>query len=172
MIPILYESSETVFASNGLGRLRDTISAKVSEERNSIYELDFEYPVNGAHYEDIIPGRIVAVTHDDTGDVQPFDVVSFTRPIGGVVTFHCVHISYRQSGMVASGTSINSLADAFTMLDGATPSNPFTYSADFTSTAYMAAADGPREVSDNSSAVSRAASWMPMAASTSGTSSK
>ena len=147
MIPILYESSETVFASNGLGRLRDTISAKVSEERNSIYELDFEYPVNGAHYEDIIPGRIVAVTHDDTGDVQPFDVVSFTRPIGGVVTFHCVHISYRQSGMVASGTSINSLADAFTMLDGATPSNPFTYSADFTSTAYMAAADGtPRSV--------------------------
>lgn len=147
MIPILYESSETVFASNGLGRLRDTISAKVSEERNSIYELDFEYPVNGAHYEDIIPGRIVAVTHDDTGDVQPFDIVSFTRPISGVVTFHCVHISYRQSGMVANGSNINSLADAFTMLEGAEPSNPFTYTTDITSTAYMAAADGtPRSV--------------------------
>ena len=147
MIPILYESSETAFVSNGLGRLRDCITAKVTEERNGIYELDFDYPVNGAHYEDIIPGRIVAVTHDDTGDVQPFDVVSFTRPIGGVVTFHCVHISYRQSGMVAKGTNINSLADAFTMLELATPSNPFNYSADFTSTAYMAAADGtPRSV--------------------------
>ena len=44
MIPILYEKSETSFASNGLGRLRDVISAKVVEERNSIYELDFEYP--------------------------------------------------------------------------------------------------------------------------------
>lgn len=147
VIPILYESSETAFVSNGLGRLRDCITAKVAEERNGIYELDFDYPVNGAHYEDIIPGRIVAVTHDDTGDVQPFDVVSFTRPIGGVVTFHCVHISYRQSGIVASGTSINSLADAFTMLEGATPSNPFNYSTDITSTAYMAAADGtPRSV--------------------------
>ena len=147
MIPILYEKDETVFASNGLGRLRDCITAKVTEERNGIYELDFEYPVSGAHFEDIIPGRIVAVTHDDTGDVQPFDIVSFTRPISGVVTFHAVHISYRQSGMVASGTSINSLADAFTMLEGASPSNPFTYSADFTSTAYMAAADGtPRSV--------------------------
>lgn len=147
VIPILYEGNETAFISNGLGRLRDCITAKVTEERNGIYELDFEMPVNGVHFEDIIPGRIVAVTHDDTGDVQPFDIVSFTRPISGVVTFHAVHISYRQSGMVASGTSINSLADAFTMLEVATPSNPFTYSADFTSTAYMAAADGtPRSV--------------------------
>lgn len=147
VIPILYEGNEAAFVSNGLGRLRDCISAKVTEERNGIYELDFEYPVNGAHYEDIIPGRIVAVTHDDTGDVQPFDIVSFTRPISGVVTFHCVHISYRQSGMVANGSNINSLADAFTMLEGAEPSNPFLYSADFTSSAFMASADGtPRSV--------------------------
>lgn len=147
MIPILYESNETAFVSNGLGRLRDCISAEVVEERNSIYELNFEYPVNGFHYEDIQLGRIVAVEHDDTGDIQPFDIVSYSRPINGVVTFHCQHISYRQSKLTASGTNINSLYDAFRMLENSTPSNPFTYWTDKGSLGYMAAADGvPRSV--------------------------
>ena len=65
MIPILYEKNESVFASNGLGRLRDCISCKVAEERNGIYECDFEYPVTGANYDLIQIGRIIGVTHDD-----------------------------------------------------------------------------------------------------------
>lgn len=147
MIPILYDSNETAFTSNGLGRLRDTISAVVVEERNGIYELDFEVPVNGVHFEDIIPGRIVGVSHDDSGDIQPFDIVSFSRPISGVVSFHAVHISYRQSQMVANGSNINDISDAFTMLESAEPSNPFSYSTDITSSAFMASADGtPRSV--------------------------
>lgn len=147
MIPILYEKTETAFVSNGLGRLRDCISALVVEERNSIYELDFEYPVTGANYDLIQVGRIVAVTHDDTADVQPFDIVSFSKPINGIVTFHCVHISYRQSYLTVAGTNINSLSDAFTLLGTAEPTNPFTYTTDKTSSGYLAAADGiPRSV--------------------------
>lgn len=147
MIPILYEKDETAFISNGLGRLRDCISCKVTEERNGIYELDFEYPITGFHYEDIQLGRIVGVEHDDTNDVQPFDIVSYSRPINGVVTFHCQHISYRQSKITASGTNINSLADAFTMLGNSSPANPFTYWTDKASTGFMASADGvPRSV--------------------------
>ena len=147
MIPILYESTETDFGSNGLGRLRDCISCTVTEERNGIYECDFEYPVGGHNYDRIRLGRIIAVEHDDTDDVQPFDIVSYSRPINGIVTFHAVHISYRQSKMVASGTNINSLADAFTMLSNATPSNTFTYVTDQNQSGYMAAADGtPRSV--------------------------
>ena len=147
MIPILFEKTETAFADNGIARLRDTLSAVVSEERNGIYELDFTYPVTGANYEKIICGRLVGVTHDESGDIQPFEIVQQTRPINGVVSFHCVHLSYRQSQMVATGTNINSLADAFTLLSTATPSNPFTYETDKTSTGYMASADGtPRSV--------------------------
>ena len=148
MIPIIYESSETAFESNGLGRLRDCISCDVTEERNGIYECDFEYPVDGANFDLIQCGRVVAITHDDSGDIQPFDIVSYTKPIDGVVKFHAVHVSYRQSGIVAQGSGINSLAAAMTMLtSSAQPSNPFTYEADFTSTAYMASADGtPRSV--------------------------
>ena len=185
MIPILYEANEVAFTSNGLGRLRDCISCVVTEERNGIYECDFEYPVDGAKYDLIQIGRIVGVSHDDSvtsreiiyndaltdeqgehlmdeqgftftasvtrtitdSDIEPFDIVSFTRPINGIVTFHCVHISYRQSYMTATGTNINSLADAFDLLANAEPNNPFIYWTDKTSTGYLASADGvPKSV--------------------------
>lgn len=147
MIPILFEKDETAFISNGIARLRDCISAVVSEERNGIYELDFTYPVTGANYEKIICGRIVGVTHDESGDIQPFEIVGQTRPINGIVSFHCVHISYRQSQMVVVANSVNSLSQAFQLFAIASPSNPFTYEADFTATGYMSASDGvPRSV--------------------------
>lgn len=143
MIPILYSTSETEFTSNGLGRLRDMISCVVTEERNGIYECDFEYPIDGANYEDIQLGRIIGVTHDESEDIQPFDIVSFTRPIDGVVTFHCVHISYRQSYLTVAGSNINNISDAFALLKNyATPTNPFTYETDKGSTGYLASADG------------------------------
>lgn len=142
MIPILYDTNETKFVTNGLGRLRDCISCIVTEERNGIFECDFEYPITGTNYDLIQLGRIIGVTHDDTGDIQPFDIVNYSRPINGVVKFHAVHISYRQSYLTVYGTNINTLADAFTMLENAEPSNPFTYSTDKTSTGYLAAADG------------------------------
>ena len=142
MIPILYEKDETAFASNGLGRLRDCISCVVTEERNGIYECDFEYPIDGVNYDRIQCGRIIAVEHDESNDVQPFDIVGYSRPINGVVTFHAVHISYRQTALTVSGTNINSLADAFTMLGNAQPSNPFNYWTDKDSTGYMASGDG------------------------------
>ena len=142
MIPILYEKDETAFTSNGLGRLRDCISCVVTEERNGIYECDFEYPIDGVNYDRIQCGRIIAVEHDESNDVQPFDIVGYSRPINGVVTFHAVHISYRQTALTVSGTNINSLADAFTLLGNAEPSNPFNYWTDKDSTGYMASGDG------------------------------
>ena len=44
--------------------------------------------------------------------------------------------------MTVTGSNINSLADAFTLFGNATPSNPFTYETDKTSTGYLASADG------------------------------
>lgn len=147
MIPILYESDETLFASNGLGRLRDCITCKVTEERNGVYECDFEYPVDGANYDQIRLGRIIAVEHDDTNDLQPFDIVSSTEPLDGIVTFHAVHISYRLTKAVAMGTNVTTLADAFTMLSSAQPSSIFTFWTDKTSSGFMSSADGtPRSV--------------------------
>ena len=143
MIPILYEKDEIVFAYNGLGRLRDCVSCIVTEERNGIYECDFEYPITGQNFDKIQIGRIIAVEHDDTGNIQPFDIVSYERPIDGVVTFHATHISYRQSYLTVNGTNINSLAAAFSLLESsAEPSNPFTYDTDKSSVGYVGALDG------------------------------
>lgn len=152
MIPILYESNETVFSSNGLGRLRDCVSCIVTEERNGIYECDFEYPITGANYDKITLGRIIGVTHEESDDMQPFDIVSYSRPINGVVTFHAVHISYRQSKMVTYASNVNSLADAFDTFDTVffpdnplgqdAGGNPFTYMTDKFSTGYCSAFDG------------------------------
>lgn len=148
--PILFEKDETEFISNGICRLYDAISVSVSEERNGLFECDFEYPVTGANFEKIQCGRIIYTTHDDTGIPQPFDIVSYSKPINGVVTFHAVHVSYRTSGIVAQAQNINSLDDAFrAMVETAQPSDEmvFTFNADFTSTAYMAAFDNtPRSI--------------------------
>lgn len=142
MIPILYDTNETEFKNNGLGRLRSCISCRCYEERNGIYEVDFEYPIDGENFDQIRVGRIIGVTHDESGDIQPFDIVGFERPINGVVTFHCTHISYRQSYLTVKGKNINSLSSALLMLSNAVPDNPFIYQTDKVSSGYMASADG------------------------------
>lgn len=137
MIPILYDKNEDAFISNGLCRLRDCITCEVTEERNGVYECNFTYPIDGANYDQIICGRTIAVTHDDTGDIQPFDVVSYSKPINGVVEFHAVHISYRLRGypiQLVGWTPITTLSEAISMLNAA--QNPFTFEADFEATGY------------------------------------
>ena len=101
MIPILYEANETQFTSNGLGRLVDTISCQVHEQRNGVYECEFVYPITGAKYDLIKEGRIIGVTHDETGDIQPFVLYKRTAKIDGRVTFNASHISYRLSNIIA-----------------------------------------------------------------------
>lgn len=150
MTPILYESNETAFTSNGLGRLRDCIRCEVAEERNGIYECEFEYPVTGIHYNDIISGRIIAATHDENGDIQPFDIYAYTRPENGVVTFYAHHMSYRQNGIVVSESNINSSGAAIRGLTvNPYPNNPFTYETSVIKNGYLPYSDGtPRSVKD------------------------
>lgn len=100
MIPILYSSGERTFANNGIGRLTDCISFTVTEERNGVYEAEFSYPCTGAHYSEILEGRIVAVTHDETGDIQPFIIYRHSAPINGVVTYNAHHVSYRLNHVI------------------------------------------------------------------------
>lgn len=142
MIPIIFEKGTTSFNSNGLGRLRDCVSCVVTEERNGIYEADFDYPVDGQNFNLIQCGRIIVCTHDDSGDAQPFDIVSYSKPLNGVVSFHCVHVSYRLNGGVTWAKNVNSLTTALDKLKDQVDGSPFTFSADFTGTAYVGAFDG------------------------------
>ena len=131
MIPILYESTETQFTSNGLGRLVDTISAVVTEERNGVYELEFEYPISGEKYELIKEGRIVAVTHDETGDVQPFILYKRTATIDGKVKFNAHHMSYRLSNIVVKPFTASGIVDAMAQIvPNSMNPNPFVFWTD------------------------------------------
>lgn len=128
MIPILFDKSETAFNTNGIGRLSDCISCIVTEERNGVYECEFEYPVDGAHYSDIEEGRVIYVTHDESGDPQPFDIYSHTKPINGIVTFYAHHISYRLGEITVKPFSASSISGAMAAIPGkSVNTNPFTF---------------------------------------------
>lgn len=133
MIPILYDKTETAFTSNGLGRLASCTRCLVTEERNGIYECEFDFPISDPKYELIQEGQIIAATHDDNGDIQPFDIYHRTAPINGIVTFYAHHISYRQIGITVEPFTASGIANAIAGIKtNSYGTNPFTYSTDKT----------------------------------------
>lgn len=122
MIPILYRESEREFATNGIGRLVDCIRCTVTEERNGIYECEFDYPITGQYYDELRNGRIVSCIHDDNGDRQPFVIYRASRPINGVVTFNSRHISYNLTNVIVGPFTASTAAEAI----GKIPQNLMT----------------------------------------------
>lgn len=137
MIPILYTADETRFVTNGIGRLSDCTRAIVTEVRNGIYELEFDYPITGAHFEDIERGRIVAATHDDKHDIQPFVIYQRNVPdLNGIVTFNAHHISYRLNKVAVMPFTAGSVVAALQGIsENSVNANPFTFWTDKTTTA-------------------------------------
>lgn len=128
MIPILYDRTEASFTSNGLGRLSSCIRCIVTEERNGVYECEFDYPVTGVLFSEIEEGRIIACTHDEQGDIQPFDIYGRSEPINGVVTFYAHHISYRQNEITVKPFTAGSATEAIAKIKSQSiNTNPFTY---------------------------------------------
>lgn len=116
MKPILYAHNETSFTSAGLAILADCISFTVEEELNGTFEAEFQYPINGRHYDLIQEGLIVGATHDDSGVLQPFEIYKRSAPIDGKVTFNAHHISYRLSKEVVMPFTASSIAEALTSI--------------------------------------------------------
>lgn len=141
MIPILYPEGETGFTSNGLGRLVDCISCEVTEERNSVYEMEFVYPVTGLHFSDIQIGCIVYTTHDASKEPEPFDIYAKDAPIDGNVTFYAHHISYRLNQITVKPFSVQGVAPASmfaTMKTNALKAVPFNFYSSKSNTANYA----------------------------------
>lgn len=140
MIPILYEQSDTRFVSNGIVRLVDCISCIITEQRNGKYECEFEYPITGRGYSEILEGRIIAVIHSDGKDIQPFDIYKRSLPdTSGVVHFYARHIKYRQTNMITRPFTASDLSTALSILNTTGTVNPyfenkrFTFHTDITS---------------------------------------
>lgn len=131
MIPILFESTETAFTSNGLGRLSDATKCEVTEERNGQYELVLEYPVGSPMANELTAGRYIYATHDSAKTPQPFQIYSVESPLQGTMTVHAWHISYALNNIIVRPFTATSCAQAIAKLSTESMnSNPFTFWTD------------------------------------------
>ena len=112
MIPVLFRENSTSWTTNGLGRLSDAISCKVTEERNGKFELEMVYPTTGIHFADIGIRKIILAKPCQKDTLQPFRIYQITRPIHGKVTIYAQHLSYDLSKYVALPFSVTASGSA------------------------------------------------------------
>lgn len=105
MIPILYDKSEKLFKNNGIGRLSDTISCKVTEKRNSTYQVVLEYPIQGKLSEHLKMGNIIFCKIPYKNQCQPFDIVE-VECTGNMIRVTAEHVSRRLKYAVFNRTTL------------------------------------------------------------------
>ena len=131
MKPILYESSETGFASNGVGVLSDAVFCEVYRVLNGEYELTMEYPVDGIHFSQIRRRSVILAKPDPVSRLQPFRVWRITKPSRGMVTVYARHIAYDLRGIPVLPFSCEGVILAMEGLKAnAAADCPFSFSTD------------------------------------------
>ena len=128
MIPILYGSTESDFNTNGLGRLSDAISCVITEEKNGIFELAMEYPIEGVHFADLQNARLIKAAPGDGRADQLFSIYRIDKLIGGKAKIYAEHVSYRMAYIPVMPYTAQSAAGALAGLAAnAVGTNPFTF---------------------------------------------
>ena len=111
MKPVLYISTETSFASRGIGTLTDVISCKVTEALNGAYEAELRYPITGVFYDQIKHHRIFLAKPNETDDAQPFIIYRITKPLNGIITVYGEHLRYRMSSIPVKPFDASTVAE-------------------------------------------------------------
>lgn len=136
MIPILFDSTETSFTSNGIGRLADATKCEVTEERNGQYELVMQYPVGGKLYDQIACGRYIYATHDEGKVPQAFQIYKISAPLQGEIAINAWHISYALNSIIVEPYTAGSCTEAIAGISAnSMNTNPFTFWTDKSVTA-------------------------------------
>lgn len=94
MIPILYKPD----AKTKIGWLAEASDCQCTEERNGVFELEFQYPMLGRYSADLVIDRYVKAKPNATAANQFFHIRKVSKPINGMFTVSCEHISYALSG--------------------------------------------------------------------------
>ena len=124
MIPQLININNRI-----LGSLTDCTRLYVTQERNGIYEAEFDLPVNSALHDKVKTGCFIYAKPDDISENQKFRVYGrFYDKIKKVTTFYCEHIRYKLSGVpVAPKTYSGTPSSIFSeMLTSVKSSTEFT----------------------------------------------
>lgn len=94
MIPILYKQD----AKTKIGWLAEASDCQCTEERNGVFELEFQYPMLGRYAAELVIDRYVKAKPNATAANQFFHIRKVSKPINGMFTVSCEHISYALSG--------------------------------------------------------------------------
>ena len=98
--PILYKANETNFEHLGVSVLSDASKCYVSREKNGIYILEFDYPVNGKDVDKIKEGMLIKSDAGYRTKNQRFVVSKITKT-QNEFKLYCQHISQVKTTMNA-----------------------------------------------------------------------
>ena len=131
--------------TNGLGNIQP-LEARVTEELNGIYEAEFTIADTDKHFADLHVGGIVKINSGELAGEQMFRIYQITKPIGGVCTVMCQHITYDLSKIaVLPFTSTGASASCSGLVSHITGGTyPFTLTTNITNTTSKYTLDIPR----------------------------
>lgn len=98
--PILYKANETNFEHLGVSVLSDASKCHVSREKNGIYILEFDYPINGKDVEKIKEGMYIKSDAGYRTKNQRFVISKITKTQNEFKVY-CQHISQVKTTMNA-----------------------------------------------------------------------
>lgn len=139
MIKILDDSKSLSVLStdttNGIGQIQP-LSCIVTEELNGIYEAEFTVAETEKHFDALHVSGLLRISAGELEGEQMFRIYKMTKPINGICTVYCQHISYDLSKIAVlpfSSTGAASLCqDIVSHITGGT--YPFTMTTDIEST--------------------------------------
>lgn len=139
MIKILDDSKSLSVLStdttNGIGQIQP-LSCIVTEELNGIYEAEFTVAETEKHFDALHVSGLLRISAGELEGEQIFRIYKMTKPINGICTVYCQHISYDLSKIAVlpfSSTGAASLCqDIVSHITGGT--YPFTMTTDIEST--------------------------------------
>jgi len=126
MIPILYEAKIKDFQNNGIGRLSDAVLCDVTEVRNGLFELEMQYPVDGAYFNELTISAQIMAKPAPGRENQVFRIYKISKPLKGIVTIRAEHVSYQLSHIpVTPFTASNAGAALSGLKENAAEACPF-----------------------------------------------
>ena len=130
MIPRLVNTYP--FTGTGI-TLTDTISCKVTEERNGAFELEMVVATTTPYFEEIKEGRYILAKPNHTQGAQAFEIYEISRPINQRVTIRAHHISYRLSFIPVEPFSCTGITNTLNgLISHSMETNPFTFTTTIT----------------------------------------
>ena len=113
--PILYKANETNFEHLGVSVLSDASKCYVSREKNGIYILEFDYPVNGKDVDKIKEGMYIKSDAGYRTKNQRFVISKITKT-QNEFKIYCQHISQVKTTMNAIRPDISVTGSAMMAL--------------------------------------------------------